>query len=104
MLPPNGTSISRMTPVGNASIRNGLYENGLCFSWMALVRAIGALKPTALRVPCQRLVSDHVTARYHHGRVLVRRLLFRDGANEDGVELIGWREGYFDLELGSAHG
>ncbi len=30
-----------------------------------------------------------MSARHHHGRILIRRLFFGDRADEDGVEVVG---------------
>jgi hypothetical protein len=38
-----------------------------------------------------------VTTGHHHGWVVIRRLVFADWTDEDGVKLIGWWERHFEL-------
>ncbi len=38
-------------------------------------------------------------ARHHHRRVLIGGLFFGDGADEDGVEVVGGRERDLDLRV-----
>ena len=64
---------------------------------MALTGTIRALEPTALAQLAQTLLRYDVAARHHHGGVLVGGLLFGDGADEDGVEVVG--RGEWDLDL-----
>ncbi len=64
---------------------------------MALPGTIRALEPTALAQLAQTLLRDHVPARHHHRRILVRRLLLGNRADKDGVEVVG--RGQRDLDL-----
>ena len=59
-------------------------ENYLaCLLWVAFVWTIRTLEPAAFGMPTQALVRDDMSARHHHGRVLVCCLFFGYGTNED---------------------
>ena len=64
---------------------------------MALPRTIGALESTALAQLTKTFLRDHVSARHHHRRILVCRLLLGNRADEDGMEVVGWGQGDLDL-------
>jgi hypothetical protein len=66
-------------------------------SGVAFGGAVRTLETSALADAVERLLSDDVAAGHHHGGVCVGGLFFGDGADEDGVEVIGLGEGDFDL-------
>ena len=66
---------------------------------MGFPRAIGTLEAGAFGELLERLLCDDVAAGHHHGGVGVGGLFFCDGADEDGVEVVGWGEGDFGLYL-----
>ena len=66
---------------------------------MGFPGAIRTLEAGAFGELFERLFCDDVAAGHHHGGVCVCGLFFGDGADEDGVEVVGWGEGNFSLYL-----
>lgn len=66
---------------------------------MAFTGTIWAFEPVvALSEPAQRIMSNNVTARHHHRRIVIGGLLFRHRADKNGVKVISWGKGDFNLD------
>ena len=66
---------------------------------MRLGGAIGTLEAGAFGKAVEGFLGDDVATGEHHGGIRLCGLLFGDGADEDGVEVVGGGEGDFDGEL-----
>ena len=64
---------------------------------MAFHGTVRAFEARALANAVEGFLRYDVTAGHHHWRVCIGGLLFGDGADEDGVEVVGWWERDFDL-------
>lgn len=71
------------------SYRIVLHQKLFRILWATLAWTVRAFESRAFTEPEKGLVSNNVTTRHHHGRIFVRGLLFRNGADEDRVEVVG---------------
>jgi hypothetical protein len=74
-----------------------LQHDFLCVSGMTFVWAVRTFEPDSLGELVEGLAGDDMTTGYHHGGVRVGGLLFRDGANENGVKVVRCWQRDFDL-------
>lgn len=79
-----------------------LHEKLSCIFRPTLARAVWAFESRTFAQPGQGLLGNDMTARHHHRWVLICRLLFRDRTDENGVEVVGRRQGYLNLREKSA--
>lgn len=81
---------------------NILHEKLPCIFWPTLAWTVWAFESRTFAQLGKRLLGNDVTARHHHRWVFVGCLLFRDRADENGVEVVGRRQGYLNLGEASA--
>ena len=74
-----------------------LHEKLLCILQSTLTWAIWALESRPFAQSDQRFMCNDVPTWHHHRRIFVSGLLLRDGADEDGMEVICWRQWNFNL-------
>ena len=51
--------------------------------WVTFVRTVRAFESAVLAQPVQRFMRHYMSTGHHHRRILVRGLLFGNGADED---------------------